>query len=229
MGELAASLAHELNQPLTAILANAQAAERMMTAGQPDLREIRAILKDIVADNTRAGEIMWRMRGLAKKENLELVPLHLLTVIEDVVLLLRSDAIFHNIQIQFKPVPPLCRVHGDRVHLQQVVLNLLLNAFDAMKDLPANERKVDVWIKPDGENRLKVGVRDCGSGVPEETLDRVFEPFYTTKHDGVGMGLAISRSIIEVHGGKLWVEPNHPEPGATFYFTLPSWRQEAPA
>lgn len=229
MGELAASLAHELNQPLTAILANAQAAERMMTAGQQDLREIAAILRDIVADNTRAGEIMWRMRGLAKKENLELVPVDLLTVVADVVSLLHSDAIFHNIRIRFERAPRFCWVLGDRVHLQQVVLNLLLNAFDAMKDFPPNEREVDVWIKADGENRLKVGIRDWGSGVPEETLDRVFEPFYTTKHDGVGMGLAISRSIIEVHGGKLCVESNHPEPGATFYFTLPSWRQEARA
>jgi two-component system sensor kinase FixL len=227
MGELAASLAHELNQPLTAILANAQAAERMMAVKSPDLEEIGAILKDIVTDNTRAGEIIWRMRALARKENLELVPLDLLTVVEDVVLLLHSDAIVHNIRIRLDRGPQFFRVRGDRVHLQQVVLNLMLNAFDAMKDRPANAREVDVWIMAEGEDRVKVGVRDCGSGVPDETLDRVFEPFYTTKHDGVGMGLAISRSIIEVLGGRLWAESNHPQPGTTFYFILPLWRQES--
>jgi two-component system sensor kinase FixL len=227
MGELAASLAHELNQPLAAILANAQAAERMMAVKSPDLEEIGMILKDIVTDNTRAGEIIWRMRALTRKESLELVPLDLFTVVEDVVLLLHSDAIVHNIRIRLDRGPQFFPVRGDRVHLQQVVLNLMLNAFDAMKDCPANAREVDVWIMAEGENRLKVGVRDSGSGVPDETLDRVFEPFYTTKHDGVGMGLAISRSIIEVLGGRLWAESNHPQPGTTFYFTLPLWRQES--
>jgi two-component system sensor kinase FixL len=225
MGELAASLAHELNQPLTAIRANAQAAERMMAEEPPDLKEIDAILKDIVADNTRASEIIWRMRALARKENLELVPIDLMTVIEDVILLLHSDAIFQNIRIRFESEMRFSPIRGDRVHLQQVVLNLLLNAFDAMKDSPANEREVDVRIMAEDERRLKACIRDCGRGVPDEILERVFEPFYTTKHDGVGMGLAISRSIIEVHGGKLWAESNDPKPGTTFYFTLPLWRQ----
>src|SRR6266545_1762629 len=223
MGELAASLGHELNQPLTAILANAQAAERMMAAKAPDFEEIGEILKDIVADSTRAGEIIWQMRALARKENLALVPLDLLKVVEDVLLLLHSDAIFHNIRIRFERGTRFSPVRGDRVHLQQVVLNLLVNAFDAMKDSLANEREVDMWIMAEGDNRLKIGVRDYGRGVPDESLDRVFEPFYTTKHDGVGMGLAISRSIIEVHGGRLWAESNHPKPGTTFYFTLPLW------
>ena len=229
MGELAASLAHELNQPLTAILANAQAGERLLLAKPPDLDEVGAILKDIVSDNTRAGEIIWRMRALARKEPFELAPLDLLTVLEDVVLLLHSDAILQNVRIRFERGGRFAPVRGDRVHLHQVVLNLLLNAFEAMKDFPANEREVSLWITAEGDDRLKVGVRDRGTGVSDETMGRVFEPFYTTKHDGVGMGLAISRSIIEAHGGRLWAESNHPKTGTTFYFTLPLWRHESRA
>jgi two-component system sensor kinase FixL len=227
MGELAASLAHELNQPLTAILANAQAAERLMAAKPPDLEEVGAILKDIVKDDTRAGEIIWGMRALARKKDLELAPVDLPTLIEEVVLLLHSDAILHNVRIRLDLGAGSSSVRGDRVHLQQVVLNLLLNAFDAMKDFP-DEREIQLSVVAEGNDRLRVAVRDSGTGVPGETLDKVFEPFYTTKHDGVGMGLAISRSIIEVHGGRLWAECNHPEPGATFYFTVPFWRQDEP-
>jgi len=111
--------------------------------------------------------------------------------------------------------------------LQQVVLNLLLNAFDAMKDVPANEREIHLWVATEGDQALRVGVSDCGMGVPGEILERVFEPFYTTKGEGLGMGLAISRSIIELHGGRLWAESNDPKPGMTFYFTVPLWREES--
>lgn len=225
MGELAASLTHELNQPLTATLANAQAAKRIMAATPPDLKEIGAILQDIIADNTRAGEIIWRMRRLTRKEDLELVPLDLVTIVEDVVSLLHGDSVLHHTRIRFKGGARFSWVRGDRVHLQQVLLNLLLNAFDAMNDLPANEREVDVWIAAEGESNLKVGVSDRGAGVPQETLEQIFEPFYTTKRDGAGMGLAVSRSIIEIHGGRLWAESNHPQSGTTFCFVLPLWRE----
>jgi len=224
MGELAASLAHELNQPLTAILANAQAAERLMAAKPPDLEEVGAILKDIIEDNNRAGAIIWRMRALIRKENIELVSLDLPTVIRDIVTLLHSEAILHNVRIRLDLGHGFSPVCGDRVHLQQVVLNLLLNAFDAMKDVPANEREIQLWVMAESDDRLKVGVRDCGTGITGETLDKAFEPFYTTKHDGLGMGLAVSRSIIEVHGGELWAECSDSKPGATFYFTVPVWR-----
>jgi two-component system sensor kinase FixL len=191
------------------------------------LEEIGAILKDIVTDNSRAGAIVWRMRALAPKGNLDLLPLDLITVVEDVLMLLHGDAIFHNIRVRFERGSQTFRVRGDRMYLQQVVLNLLLNAFDAVKDCSITERDIDVWIAAENEITLKLGVRDRGPGIPGETLDRLFEPFYTTKSDGIGMGLAISRSIIEVHGGRLWAESNQPEPGATFYFTLPSWRHES--
>ena len=151
MNELAASLAHELNQPLTAILANAQAAQRLMAAKQPpDLEEVGAILKDIVTDNNRAGEIIWRMRALARKENLEFARLDLSTVVKDVISLLHSDAILHNVRIRLDLGPRLAPVRGDRVQLQQVVLNLLLNAFDAMKDFPAMEREIQLEVVGEG-------------------------------------------------------------------------------
>lgn len=226
MGELAASLAHELNQPLTAILANAQAAERLMGASPPDLEEVSAILKDIVKDNNRAGEIIWRMKALVRKENLELAPLDLAMVVKDVALLLHSDAVLHNIRLKFDLADGFAAVRGDRVHLQQVVLNLLLNAFDAMKDVPAGKREIQLSVMAEGDNSLRVGVSDGGTGLAGETLERVFEPFYTTKGEGLGMGLTISRSIIEMHGGRLWAENNDPKPGMTFYFTVPFWREE---
>jgi two-component system sensor kinase FixL len=115
------------------------------------------------------------------------------------------------------------------VQLEQVVLNLLLNAFDAMKDVPSDEREIQLWVKADGDDSLRVGVSDCGAGVPDEILERVFDPFYTTKDNGLGMGLAISRSIIEMHGGRLWAERNDAAVGMTFYFTVPLWRKDSGA
>src|ERR1051325_9383807 len=227
MGELAASLAHELNQPLTAILANAQAAERLLAANPPDLEEVSAILKDIVKDNNRAGEIIWRMRALVRKENVEAAQVDLPMVVREVALLLHSDAILHDVRLRFDIPNEFSPVRGDRVHLQQVVLNLLLNAFDAMKDVPANEREIHLWVAAEDDEGLRVGVSDCGTGVPGEILERVFEPFYTTKGEGLGMGLTISRSIIELHGGRLWAECNAPKPGMTFCFTVPLWPEES--
>ena len=219
MGELAASLAHELNQPLTAILSNAQAAQRFLAAKQADLAEVREILKDIVQDNNRAGGIIRRMRAMIRKEELEFAPLVLASVISDVVLLIHSDAVLHNIRVSLEPPPDLPPVRGDKVQLQQVILNLLLNAFDAMKNCPVNERYVNVSLEKEGARSLRVTVRDRGTGLSLEKLDKIFQPFYTTKRDGLGMGLSISRSIIEAHSGRLWAE-NNPDRGATFYFTV---------
>ena len=219
MGELAASLAHELNQPLTAILANAQAALRFMSGKRPMLDDIREILQDIVKDNSRAGEVIRRMRSLVKKGELELTTLDLPNVVREVVLLVHSDAILLNVALQMNFADHLPPVRGDKVQIQQVVLNLLLNAFDAMKPCPHNERVVDVSVqRVDGW--LETAVRDLGTGLSGDKLDKIFQPFYTTKRDGLGMGLSICRSIIEAHGGRLWAE-NNSDRGATFYFTLP--------
>jgi two-component system, LuxR family, sensor kinase FixL len=220
MGELAASLAHELNQPLTAILSNAQAAQRFMAAKPADLEEVQEILKDIVQDDSRASEVIQRMRALVKKEEVAFVALDLGEIIRDVARLVHSDAALLNVDVALELYPNLPTVQGDRVQLQQVVLNLLLNAFDAMKDCPVNERRVVLQGEQDGARMTKVAVRDRGPGLRGDKLDKIFQPFYTTKRDGLGMGLSISRSIIEVHGGRLWAE-NNSDRGATFYFTVP--------
>ena len=220
MGELAASLAHELNQPLTAILSNAQAALRFMTIRPPDLEEVREILKEIVEDNSRASEVIRRIRALVKKEDIEFTPVDLASVVSDIMMLVRSDAVLQNVQISFKCDSDLPRVRGDRVQLQQVILNLLVNAFDAVKDCPAQDRQVVVRVERGGECMLKVTVRDRGTGLGGDMLDKIFQPFYTTRRDGLGMGLAICRSIVEAHGGRLWAE-NNADRGATFCFTVP--------
>jgi C4-dicarboxylate-specific signal transduction histidine kinase len=221
MGELAASLAHELNQPLTAILSNAQAAQRFLSAEPFDLGEVRDILRDIVQDNNRAGEVIHRMRALVKKEEREFAPLDLSSVISDVMLLLRSDAILRNSHISLEFPDKLPLVRGDKVQVQQVMLNLLLNAFDAIKNCPATERQVSVRVAPNGAQTVVVCVRDQGRGLPSDQLEKIFQPFYTTKREGLGMGLSISRSIIEAHGGHLWAENNADGRGASFYFTVP--------
>ena len=226
MGELAASLAHELNQPLTAILSNAQAAQRFLNAKPADLKEVREILEDIVTDNSRAGEVIRRMRALVKKEELEFAPINIASVIGDVVQLVHSDGILRNIRVELECQDGLPSVRGDRVQLQQVVLNLLINAFDAMKEATARERNVKVRAKTNGAGTVEISVRDHGTGLTSDELAKIFQPFYTTKREGLGMGLPISRSIIEAHGGRLWAESNA-DLGATFYFTLPAIDGEA--
>ena len=226
MGELAASLAHELNQPLTAILSNAQAAQRFLASKPADLREVQEILEDIVSDNNRAGEVIRRMRALVKKEELEFAPIHIASVIGEVVQLLHSDEILHNIHVELDCQDVLPNVRGDRVQLQQVILNLLMNAFDAMKETPSQDREVMVRAHVNGDGVVEISVRDHGIGFPTDKLAKIFDPFYTTKRDGLGMGLAISRSIVEAHGGRLWAK-NNTDRGSTFYFTIPATGDEA--
>lgn len=221
MGELATSLAHELNQPLTAILSNVQAAQRFLAADAPDLGMVREILADVVQDDVRAGEVIHRMRALLRNERPNVRALDVGELLRDVASLVHSDAILRNNRVALDVTPGLRPVRGDRIQLQQVVLNLLLNAFDAMKDCPANERHVVVRAAPDGAHVLRIAVRDRGAGVSRDALERIFEPFYTTKPGGLGMGLSISRSIVDAHGGRLWAE-NNTERGATFSFTLPA-------
>jgi PAS domain S-box-containing protein len=220
MGELAASLAHELNQPLTAILSNAQAAQRFLSGKASDVEEVREILSDIVEDNKRAGEVIRRMRALVKKEEFEFASLDLAELIQEIVSLVHSDAVLRSVSIRLEVDANLPRLRGDKIQLQQVLLNLLLNAFDAMKDCPMAEREVLVQAESDGANMLHIAISDRGIGLTSDKLEKVFEPFYTTKREGLGMGLSISRSIIEAHGGRLWGE-NNQDSGATFSFTLP--------
>jgi PAS domain S-box-containing protein len=220
IGELTASLAHELNQPLTGILANAQAALRFLEATPPDLFEVREILTDIVDDDKRAGEVIRRLRGLLRKEDVRFRRLDLNVVIRDVAKLLSSDAIIRNISVRLELDPDPVFVSGDGVQLQQVVLNLLLNAMEAMAETDEEGRSITVRTENTEVEAVHVSVQDAGTGFRQGTLHMVFEPFYTTKPSGMGMGLAISKSIIEAHGGLIWAEDNSLG-GATVHFSLP--------
>jgi signal transduction histidine kinase len=221
MGELTASLAHELNQPLTAILSNAQAAQRILGAGGAYLAEIREILGDIVEDDKRAGEVIHRLRGFLRKGQLEFSTLDMGELVSQVARLVSSDAIIRNVVVRLDLAIGLPPVRGDRVQLQQVVLNLLMNGLDAMRECDAGERTLVLRTFMADPARVVVSVTDSGVGIKDADLEQVFHAFYTTKSDGLGMGLAIARSIVEAHGGQLDARRN-PEGGTTFSFTLPT-------
>ena len=220
MGELAASMAHELSQPLTGILTNAQAARRFLDTTAPDLDELRSILADIVDDDRRASEVIQRLRELLRKGEPEFSTLDLHRLIRDVGKLVSSDAIIRNVSLTLDLGPGSPAVRGDRVQLQQVVLNLLINALDAVAECANGERSLVVRTRDTDVQTVHVSVEDTGSGLRSGTEALVFEPFYTTKPTGMGMGLAIARSIVEAHGGLVWAS-NNPIRGATFHVALP--------
>jgi PAS domain S-box-containing protein len=220
MGELTASLAHEVNQPIAAAVTNANACLRWLTRDHPDLEEARAAAMRIVKDGTRAADIISRIRLLFKKgtPDWELVDIN--EVIREMIVLLRGEATRYNIAVQTDLAADLCQAMGDRVQLQQVMMNLIMNSIDAMKEV---EGKREVAIKSEcAEDRhLLVSVSDTGVGLPPQEVSQIFNAFFTTKPDGTGMGLSISRSIVESHGGRLWATANSGR-GATFHLTLPT-------
>ena len=220
MGELTASMAHELNQPLTAILSNAQAAQRLLSGGHADEVELKEILSDIVEDDKRAGEIIRRLRSLLKKDEIQRAPLDVNEVIEEVARLVQSDALIRNVPIAVELSEGLPSVSADRVQLQQVVLNLIMNGLEAMSGSGLVDRGLLITSRRQDDGAVRVSVRDHGKGIPEDALPRIFAPFLTTKSSGLGMGLSIARSIVEAHGGRLSAE-NDPGGGAIFAFTLP--------
>jgi signal transduction histidine kinase len=220
MGQLASALAHELSQPLGAILRNTEAAELFLEHDPPDLDELRAILVDIRLDDQRAGGVIDRLRALLKRRSFVPRALSVSDELTTVMSLARSDAATRKVTLQIDVAPGLPHVMGDPVHLQQVLLNLILNAMDAVEDAPAARRKVTVRAQRRRQGEIEVAVEDSGPGIAPERLGRLFEPFFTTKANGMGIGLAISRTIIEAHGGRIWAENNAGE-GATFRFTLP--------
>jgi len=232
LGQLAAALAHELGQPLGAILRNAEAAELFLQHEPPDLDELRAILADIRKDDQRAGDVIERLRSLLKRRSIELRALAVGDLLASCAALTHADASARRVKLEFEAEPALPSVKGDPVHLQQVLLNLVLNAMDAAEGEPAERRRVSVRARRDGGRSIEVAVSDSGHGMTPESLALVFEPFYTTKANGMGIGLPISRTIIEAHGGRIWAESNAGR-GATFRFTLPISKQpmaeEAPA
>jgi two-component system sensor kinase FixL len=221
LGELTASLAHELSQPLTAILSNAQAAQRLVAAEVVDLESVREILNDIVADDKRAAAVISGLRTLIKKGEPELVPLDLNAIVGEVAWLLRTDTILRNVSMSLELALDLPRVRGDRVQLQQVVLNLVANGLEAMREPHAGARTLAIRTARDGAAALRVTVQDSGPGIAEKDLAHIFEPLYTTKTDGLGMGLAIVRTIVRAHGGTVGAE-NIPGGGASFHVTLPA-------
>lgn len=219
MGQMASSLAHELSQPLGAILRNAEAAEMILQAPSLDLDEVRAILEDIRHDDQRAGAVIERVRDLMRRRDVMTTPLDLRQLAGDVIVLARPDADRRRVALAVEAGPALPSVQGDRVQLQQVLLNLLLNAMDAVGDSPPREGRVTVRVRRTA-TAVEVSVIDNGHGIPADAMVRLFEPFYTTKPKGMGVGLPISKSIVEAHGGTLWAA-NNPEGGATFTFSLP--------
>jgi PAS domain S-box-containing protein len=220
LGELSGSLAHELNQPLTAILSNAQAAKRFLARDDVDLEEVRDILTDIVEQDKRAGEVIHRMRLLLKKGEVQQQPLDVNNAVREVLKLIRSDLVNQGVTTRTTLAPALPTVKGDRVQLQQVLLNLLMNACDGMNGNASADRQIIVRTElSDGEG-VRFSVSDRGTGIAPEELEHVFEPFFTTKINGLGLGLSVCRTIITAHGGKLWAA-NNPERGVTFHFTLP--------
>jgi len=220
MGQLASGLAHEINQPLAAILRNAEAAELFLQDASPDLDEVRAILSDIRADDERAGHVIDRMRGLLKRQTLDARALDIRSLVNDVAALVRVDAAVRHVKLDADVPDDLPHVRGDRVHLQQVLLNLVLNGMDALNGASLENRRVSVSARLDGGQMVELAVGDTGSGIAADTLPRIFDPFFTTKPEGMGMGLAISHTIIEAHGGMLWAANQHGG-GAVFRFTLP--------
>jgi C4-dicarboxylate-specific signal transduction histidine kinase len=220
LGELSGSIAHELNQPLTAILSNAQAAQRFLAQGNVDLEELRDILADIVEEDKRAGEIIRGLRLMLKKSDAQRQALDLNDMVQEVLTLVRSDLLNQRVSAHTELMPALSAVKGNRVQLQQVLLNLVLNACDAMRGIPATDRHLFIRTETSGGEAVTLSVGDWGEGIPSDKLELVFQPFFTTKPDGLGMGLAVCRSIITAHGGRLWAA-NSPEGGAIFSFTLP--------
>ncbi len=216
-----ASLAHELTQPLTAILHNAQAAQRTLGAGAVNVEEMREILADIVEDDRRAGEVIHRLRGLLRKGDPEFATLDVNDMVTGMTRIVSSEAALRNMSVRLELAPQLPPVRGDRVQLQQVILNLVLNGLDAMREqVVTGARVLVIQTAKDSSATIRVTVRDSGPGIDPADLDNIFQTFYTTKADGLGMGLAISRSIVEAHGGQLEAR-NDPDGGATFSFTLP--------
>jgi two-component system sensor kinase FixL len=225
MGELTASLAHELRQPLTSIMANAQAARRFLDSASPDLSELRNALADIIADDQRAAEVIQHLRDMLSKGELRPTRLDLNEVIRFVTRLLNSDAVIRKVVLALELAPIPVVVIGNRVQLEQVVLNLLINAMEATGEASEGDRTIVVRSEANGKDAIHVAVQDAGTGLRAGIHERIFEPFFTTKPTGMGMGLSVTKSIIEAHGGAIWAT-NNPARGATFHFSLPEPTKE---
>jgi C4-dicarboxylate-specific signal transduction histidine kinase len=226
VGELTASIAHEVNQPLTAVVNNANACLLLVPDDAPQVDEIRDALSWIIDDAARASAVVTRIRQLARNAPVERTPLDVRVVIADVLTIVRYESRTRRVSLETDVPDDLPPVLGDRVQLQQVLLNLVINAMDAMRTIEESKRVLTIRARHaarEGKTEAIVSVSDVGIGFEREAASRLFDAFYTTKPEGMGLGLAISRSIVAAHGGRLWAEPNH-GPGATFVFSVPAAR-----
>jgi PAS domain S-box-containing protein len=220
MGELAGSIAHEVNQPLAAVVTNSDAALRWLTGKPPNLDEVRQCLLRIMHDGNRAGRVLARIRSLVKGSVPTKARLDLNEAVEEVLLIAEGEARKQGVSLRTELATTLPPVHGDRVQLQQVILNLVMNGIEAMRDVVDRPRELLIRSRPSESRHVLLAVEDRGMGLDEQTMERIFEAFYTTKPGGMGMGLSISRSIVEAHGGRLWPVANGAF-GTTFQFTVP--------
>lgn len=226
LGEISATIAHEVNQPLAAIVANGQACLRFLRREKPDLNDVRGAVEWIVKDGNRAGEVIRRVRGLLKNADTEKTPLDVNDLVNEVAALLRRELAAQQVSPQLELAPAVPPVIADRVQLQQVIINLVMNGAEAMQAITDRTLRLVIRTYQDEAHRVVVAVEDSGPGIASENADRVFDPFFSTKPGGLGMGLSICRSIVEAHGGRLWSSANA-GPGATFQFALPSHPESA--
>jgi PAS domain S-box-containing protein len=226
MGQLTASIAHEVSQPITAASNNAAAALEFLSGNPPDLEEVREALGSVVKSTDRAGDIVDRIRSLVKKAPPRNVWFDINEMINELIALVRSEVVQKRVAVGTRLAEGLLSVQGDRVQLQQVVLNLILNAVDAMSSVDDVPRELLISTESWGADQVRVAVHDSGPGIDPEHLERVFDSFYTTKPSGMGLGLAICRSIVDAHGGRLWADANEPR-GAVFQFTVPAGNKDS--
>jgi signal transduction histidine kinase len=217
-GELTASIAHEINQPLGAILANAETAQSILTSPRPDIAELNNIVDDIIHDNRRASEVMRRMRSLLRKAPFETKNFDLNELVRETLEFLAGLAVARKVELDSLLMPVALPIMGDRVQLQQVILNLVVNAMDAMANTSRDSRKVNFRTSR-VDNFGELAISDSGPGIPEDKLKKIFEPFFTSKAEGMGMGLSIARTIVEAHNGRIWAG-NQPGGGALFRIRL---------
>jgi len=225
MGELTASITHEINQPLAAIVTQSEAALRFLERDEPDLVEALDSLSSIRQDGMRAGEVIRGLRALARKSGPQLTRLDIDDVIGQVLAIARGELLRHDVVLRTELASGERPVLGDRVQLQQVLLNLIMNGVEAMKGVTERARELSVSSMLAEPGGVLVTIQDTGAGLDPAVAERMFQPFFTTKSDGLGMGLAICRSIVEAHGGRLWVSPRAPH-GADVRFTVPVWAEQ---